>query len=293
MRAWWLSIVVAFVALVPGRSDAGDRLSAARAEAGASSPRLGDDDDDDDDDDDGIVLGLLSAFASDDDDDDHALVIQPGSVDLDSRRGFLPYPYANGRPGYMVRAEPGAKVDADTRHGAARFGVEGAYLYDDVWRTSAQLRLMLPRLYTQLRYDLMLEGPTPLVDGDLEVYGSVRDRLHFANLELGPQLFAGEHLAVRVGAIGTLMFDDRRSLPEEPTMTAGGGGVLEFDLYPVRPLVFSGRGAVLKLGQAVMFEARATAGVSFNRVEIYAGYDHRQIGRVHLGGPTAGVAVRF
>ena len=289
MRAWWLGIVVAVVALVPGRSQAGDRLGAARAQAGASSPSFGDDDDDDDDEG-GIVLGLLSAFASDDEDHD---AIQPGSVELDARRGFLPYPYASGRPGYMVRAEPGAEVDDDTRHGAVRFGAEGAYLYDDVWRTSAQLRLMLPRLYTQLRYDLMLEGPTPLLGGDLEVHGTVRDRLHFASLELGPQLNAGEHLAVRFGAIGTLMFDDRRSLPEKPTMSPGIGGVLEFDLYPVRPLVFSGRGAVLKLGQTVMFEARATVGVSLRRVEIYAGYDHRQIGGVHLGGPTAGVAVRF
>ena len=289
MRAWWLSIVVAVVVLVPGRSRAGDRLNAARAEAGASAPSFGSSDDDDDDDDGGIVLGLLGALASDDDDD----AIQPEPIDLDGRRGFLPYPYANGRPGYMVRAEPGAEVDDDTRHGAVRFGAEGAYLYEDVWRTSAQLRLMLPRFYTQLRYDLMLEGPTPLVDGDLEVHGTVRDRLHFANLELGPQLNAGEHLAVRVGALGVLMFDDRRSLPEDPTMTPGIGGVIEVDLYPVRPLVLSGRGAVLKLGQTVMFEARATAGVSLNRVEIFAGYDHRQIGGVHLGGPTAGVAVRF
>ena len=36
-------------------------------------------------------------------------------------------------------------------------------------------------------------------------------------------------------------------------------GVLEFDVYPVRPVVFSGRGVVQKLGKTVMFEGRATA----------------------------------
>ena len=45
--------------------------------------------------------------------------------------------------------------------------------------------------------------------------------------------------------------------------------------------------------RTTFLEARATAGVSIRNVEIYAGYDHRQIGRVHLGGPTVGVAVRF
>lgn len=291
-------MVVVWVALAPAESRAGDRLNAARQEAGASSSSSSsgggggwswDDDDDDcdcDDDGPGLLGLLLGAAASNEESDGDASIV-------DEKRGFLPYPYADGRPGYMVRAEPGDEVSEDTHHAVFRFGTEGGYLYEDVWRSSTQFRFMLPRFYGQLRFDHFLEGPTPRLDGDLEVRGTVRDRLNFLNLELGPQFSAGEHLAVRFGVLGNLMFDDRRSLPEDITMTHGVGGVLEFDVYPVRPVVFSGRGVVQKLGKTVMFEGRATAGVMLNRFEIYAGYDHRQIGDVHLGGPTAGVSVRF
>lgn len=291
VRAWWLSVVVFSLAMIPGESRAGDRLDAARRQAGSTSSRPASSSSDDDDD---GALGILSLLADDDDDEYHSIGAAGASGSLfDERRAFLPYPYADGRRGYMRREVGEQRLPADSRDAVFRLGAEGAYLYDDVWRSSAQLRLMVPRFYTQFRYDFFLEGPTPVLEGDLELQGTVRDRLHFANFELGPQIFASEHLAVRFGVIGTVMFDDRRSLPREPTNTLGVGGVLEFDAYPVRPLVLSGRGAILKLGQTVMFEARGTVGVSINRFEVYAGYDHRQVGTVHLGGPTAGIAVRF
>ncbi len=290
VRAWWLAMVVAWVGVVPSSAWAGDRLDAARNEAGASAPSSSSSDDDDAGE---GILGLLGLFAAGDDDDDTSIDATAATLHVDSKRGFLPYPYAGGREGYMVRAAPDEDVASDTRAAAFRIGTEGAFLYEDVWRASANLRMMMPRFYIQGRYDLMLEGPTPVVDGDVEVHGKVRDRLHFASFELGPQLSPGERLAVRFGLAGTVMFDDPQSLPQEPTVTPGIGGALEVDLYPVRPLVFSGRGAVMGLGKTVMLEARATVGVSLNRFEIFAGYDHRQIGAVHLGGPTAGVAVRF
>ena len=243
------------------------------------------------------MLGILSLF--DDDDSEPYYVGAAAGGDgtstplFDERRGFLPYPYADGRAGYMRREVDGKTLPADTRDAVFRLGAEGAYLYDDVWRSSAQFRLMAPRFYAQFRYDFFLEGPTPVVEGDLELQGTVRDRLHFASFELGPQIFASERLAIQLGVMGTVMFDDRRSLPEDPTTIPGADAVVGFDAYPVRPLVLSGRGAILALGQTVMFEARGTVGVSINRLEVYAGYDHRQIGDVHLGGPTAGIAVRF
>lgn len=297
VRAWWLSVVVFLVTMAPGRSWAGDRLDAARKEAGSSS--WGSSSSGSDDDDGGIVLGILGLLADDDDDHHHHYGRPAGVGDgsspslFDEPRGFLPYPYADGRRGYMRSASDGKTLPRDAHDAAFRVGAEGAYLYDDVWRSSAQFRLMVPRFYAQFRYDFFLEGPTPVVEGDLELRGTVRDRLHFATFDFGPQIFASEHLAVRFGLVGTVMFDDRRSLPQEPSTTPGAGAVIEFDAYPVRPLVLSGRGAILKLGQTVMLEARGTVGVSINRFEVYAGYDHRQIGNVHLGGPTVGVGVRF
>lgn len=294
-------MVVAFVA--PGVAQAGDRLNAARGAAGASarsgtSSRGHHDGDHDDDDDDGVgVVGiLLGAMLSGDDEDDGTLTFDVTGVNgptLDRRRGFLPYPYADRREGYMVRAAADEPVPKDSRRVAFQVAAEGGYLYEDVWRASARARFMLSRFYGQFRYDFLLEGPTPRLDGDLEVSGTVRDRLHFTTFELGPQFSPGERLSVRLGLAGNLMFDDQRSLPQQPTTTPGIGAVLGVDLYPVRPLVFSGRGAVMRLGDALYLEARATVGVSLNRFELFAGYDHRQVGPVHLGGPTAGVAVRF
>lgn len=304
VRAWWQVLVVAVVVLVPLQSRAGDRLNAARKEAGASSPSRSSSGrsssssssdwyDDDDDDDEGVLSAIVGALLSrSDDDDDTACCASTQSV-LDERRGFLPYPYAGRREGYMVRAAPDADVDRDTRHVVTRAGVEGAFLYEDVWRTSAQLRVMTPRFYAQGRYDLMLEGPTARLDGDVEVGGTVRDRLHFATFEFGPQLSAGERLAVRVGVVGNIMFDDQRSLPADPTVTPGLGAAAEFDLYPIRPLVVSGRGAIMRLGDTVFMEARGTLGVTINRVEVFAGYDHRIVGNVALGGPLVGAAIRF
>lgn len=298
--------MVASVVLLPVRSWAGDRLNAARKEAGASSPKRsrpassGSSDtssdtvwDDEDDDDEGVLSALVSLLVAGSQDDEDEGCCTSVDSSLDERRGFLPYPYADGREGYMVRAAPDSEVEEDTRHVVLRAAGEGAFLYDDVWRSSAQLRVMLPRFYVQGRYDFMLEGPTARLDGDVEVKGKVRDRLHFATFELGPQLSPGERLAVRFGVVGNIMFDDQRSLSEDPTVTPGIGAAAEFDLYPIRPLVVSGRGSIMRLGDTVFMEARGTLGVSINRVELFAGYDHRLVGDVALGGPVVGAAVRF
>ncbi|MBV1857010.1 MAG: hypothetical protein KUG77_01270 [Nannocystaceae bacterium] len=249
--------------------------------------------DDDDDDDQGLLSAIVGALIGASEPHEIEGCCVGAQNRLDERRGFLPYPYADTREGYMVRAAPNSKVEDDTRHIVARVGAEGAFLYEDVWRSSAQLRVMAPRFYVQGRYDLMLEGPTPRLDGDIEVAGEVRDRLHFATFELGPQFSPGERLSVRFGVVGNIMFDDQRSLPEDPTMTPGLGGAVAVDLYPIRPLVVSGRGAVMRLGNTVYMEARGTLGVAINRLEIFAGYDHRMVGDVALGGPVVGAAIRF
>ncbi len=65
------------------------------------------------------------------------------------------------------------------------------------------------------------------------------------------------------------------------------------DVFPVRPLVLRGRAALHGTFGVPMVQLRARAGVSLGRAELYAGYDQRWVGTIPLGGPTAGVAVRF
>ena len=264
VMVWWLALFVVLAA-------PDDRLEDARAEVregGASGPLDVD------------LSGSLDGLP------------EPDACPLsDGRCGFLRYPYADGRPGYMVERKPGQE-ETSVRDQAVRVSAEGAYLYGDVWRSSAQLRLLAPSFYFQARYDFLLEGPTPVLDHDLEIQDTVRDRLHFANVEAGCQLFSGPKVAGRLGVAGVLMI-------ERPY---GGGGdvipavlfVSELDAYPIRPLVLSARAGLGRfVGGAMLLEARATVGASLRNVELFAGYDHRQIGRVHLGGPTVGLAVRF
>lgn len=283
------------VICVPRKARAGDRLDAARKQTQSSSSSGGGG---------GFLEGLAAVAEAIDDDDDNDYgqtrrrEIPPQPIRMapsepPRSHGFLAYPYAEGQPGFMVHTEPGDELPEHAQEFALRVGAEGAFLYDDVWRAGSNLTVMLPNFYTRFGYDLMLEGPTPRLDGDIEVSGTVRDRLHFARLEFGPQLAPEEMFAARLGLVGTLMFDDQRSLPVEPTMVPGVGVSLEFELYPVRPLVITARGGASKLGGATMLEGRLTAGVMIRRFEIYAGYDHRLIGNVPLGGPTLGVAARF
>ncbi len=294
-------MVIVMVVGISGDARAGDRLDAARKQTKSSSGGGGGGGGGG-----GDIGGFFEALgaiaeALDDGDDDaprRRREVAPRPIRIvpslpPRSHGFLAYPYAQRRAGFMVHTEPGDELPAHAREFALRVGTEGAYLYDDVWRTGFSLTAMVPYFYTRLGYDLMLEGPTPRLDGDIEVQGTVRDRLHFARLELGPQIAPDEFFAVRLGLVGTLMFDDQRSLPAEPEMVPGLGAALEVEAYPVRPLVVTARGAVSKLGAARVLEARLTAGVMVRRFEIYAGYDHRVIGNVPLGGPTVGVAARF
>ncbi len=269
----------------------GGRLDDVRAATGASSGgrSWGDDDDDDDDGAADVAFGIIGALLASGDDDETQLSFD---VPRDESRSFLPYPYAGGRDGYHVRAAPGEKVNTG-RSVAFHMAGEGAFLYQDVWRGSLNLRLLFPRFYMEARYDHLLEGPRARLDGDLEVSGTVRDRLHFVTLGTGFQMAPGEMLAVRLGPTFMAMFDTPKSGPSEPTHSLGGGAAVEVDLYPVRPLVLSGRGAISRLGGAVMMEGRATVGVTWNRIEVFAGYDHRRVGNVPLGGPVLGLRARF
>jgi len=47
------------------------------------------------------------------------------------------------------------------------------------------------------------------------------------------------------------------------------------------------------LGDAEFLHARATGGVEFDRMELFAGYDFRAIGDVHFGGPVVGLTLAF
>lgn len=269
-----MAVVGLFSGLFSGQVWAGERLQAARREVTDSEPS-----------------GPRSPR-------DDSAGIESDSVELELDEDgesprFLLYPYAGNRRGYIVRApETGPGTDG-TKPLGFHIQAEGAYLYEDVWRGAAEVRAAQSRLYMQGNYDLMLEGPTPRVEGDVQVDGPVRDRLHFISFEVGGQLSPSPVVAIRLAPILTVMFEDRRSELEEPLVVPWMGWGASVDVFPIRPLVLRGRAAIHGSFGATMVQLRATAGVALGRAELYAGYDQRWLGAVGLGGPTAGVAVRF
>ena len=69
--------------------------------------------------------------------------------------------------------------------------------------------------------------------------------------------------------------------------------LLSYDIYPIQPLVISGQFDGGWIGDTGTWHTRLTAGYLFHGVEVYGGYDFRQIGSVNLHGPMAGIRLWF
>jgi len=61
------------------------------------------------------------------------------------------------------------------------------------------------------------------------------------------------------------------------------------DIFPFDPIVMGGEVDVGRLGQAWLWRLRGTIGMQLSHAEIFAGYDHMQIGAASLGGPMLGL----
>jgi hypothetical protein len=100
------------------------------------------------------------------------------------------------------------------------------------------------------------------------------------------------HLTWRFAQSSALQF--RTGVGPRHFIDAAGGDVgldvmYGFDAMIGRPFVLSAYGHLGAVGQAFIWQARGSLGVMVKRTEIFAGYDHSQIGDVALGGPNAGI----
>jgi hypothetical protein len=66
-----------------------------------------------------------------------------------------------------------------------------------------------------------------------------------------------------------------------------------FDWFPVQPLVFSSEIDIGTLGDAWLFHARTSAGVTWRGAEFYVAYDYYDIGDGQLKGLAAGLRLWF
>ncbi len=186
---------------------------------------------------------------------------------------FPPYPYFDGLDGSMLIHGPG---EVFARPWSGRLSLEGTTKGGDVERLGGRLLLS-----TRLRLDLDSEW-----NWLTESTAAGKDELALGDLNFVLRIAQTQRIQMRSGVGFNWLADD-------------GGADFGFnftygaDLFPIKPLVLS---TVIDWGtlhHASLFHARGTVGITWKRLEIFAGYDFRRIGVVDFQGPIAGVQLYF
>ena len=112
------------------------------------------------------------------------------------------------------------------------------------------------------------------------------DELHLADINLLYRVARTDHLLIRAG-LGVNLLGDAFGSDAGFNMTA------KADVFPAEPWVVSGEFDLGTIGDAEMFHAAGKIGLMLDRVELFGGYDYRDIGGVALQGPMVGIQVWF
>lgn len=270
---WFLA---AACALVPRAAQAG-KLGDMRSEvAGSSSSSDSSSSDggssDGDSDSDGSDVGSEAGAA-----------LVAALVEFNAAQGrpmFAPYPYRHDHRGWVHRNGSPPARDAPGKPWSLRAAAEGAWFGDGVWRTSIDAEFAWRRLSLRNVTGLYLEP-------------GARDASYLGSAGLYIAAVMRPKAVWRLGLGPGYLIDARRL--DDPTRTDAVGieGSTTLDVFLVRPIVFSARADLGKLGAATTFMTRATVGFAVRRFEGYGGFEYRAVGKVRFGGPVFGVRVWF
>ena len=251
---------------------------------------------DDDDDDDRFTLSIN--FGSDDDDDDHhdhdhgddsesisltalfGAIASPwylpaAALEEDDRRGttFASFPYNHNQDGYLMFDTHDEKVPRNDTW-AIRLLSEYGTDFDGLDRYGGRLFVeTAPRLGLDIEWNQWSE--------DL---GPVTDVLWTGDANLIYRFAESEHALFYTGIGGNWLADQFGT-------DAGFNFTYGFDLFPVEPIVLSNTLDYGRIDSAELIHARSTAGVVFEHVELFAGYDFRKIGGVNISGFVGGLTL--
>jgi hypothetical protein len=216
---------------------------------------------------------------------------EPGAATPLTVPRYGKYPYATGTAGYVERVPwvvGNPAVGAGSPPGrlvSGQASIETGHAGHGVLRNGAKLRLAWWRLG---------------VDGDVSHFldrsASERPREDALTVARANVLFAPvlrPRMTLWVGAGTNAMVDMRRNADGRYPLAYGYNLTSSVDVFPVRPLVVSGRMDVGRAGDAPVIAARGTAGLMMNRVEVYGGYEMMRIGDRALRGPMFGLRVWF
>lgn len=191
-----------------------------------------------------------------------------------NRGYFLPYPYADGKPGSMlIPTAPHVPVPPAARDRSLRVLVEDSYDMEGV--NSLRCNLLLStsqRFICEASWTCMTE----------QLDGGGLDRLSMLDAGLGFRFAQHEKVQMRAGLGAVLMVD-------EGNADRGWFFSYDGDFFPARPWVVSAGIDLGGLGNAFMFHWRLSAGALMSRYEVFAGYDSLSIGTVTIRGPMLGL----
>jgi len=185
------------------------------------------------------------------------------------------WPYEARASGWVVDPWT-AGQRPDQRRVTGRLETEGAYLYRGLWRTGVAARVGTPRVDVDTQMSFYLDVPN-------------RDALYLGDTSINIAPVAEPRLVWRVGAGTRYMLDARLPGPGPREYAMGWNFNTSLDAFPCKPFVISARLDRGTLYHTPVWRARATVGIVRERFELYAGYEHTQIERVALGGPTVGL----
>jgi len=190
------------------------------------------------------------------------------------RRYVHRWPYERRSSGWVV--DPWKGGQEDHRRVTGRLEAEGAYLYRGLWRSGLAARVGTARVDVDSQMSFYLDVPH-------------RDALYLGDTTFNFAPVAEPRVVWRVGAGARYMLDARvpGTGPREYAM--GWNFSTSLDAFPRKPFVISARLDRGTLYHTPVWRARASVGVVRERFELYAGYEHTQVERIPLGGPTLGL----
>ncbi len=217
------------------------------------------------------LLGLLLPGSARAHDDEHPERVVPR---------YPSYPYAQHTQGY-VRRVPSADAHGDeARLWSVRVAGEGGYLGRQGYRAGgrALLRYWRLGLSVDAHYYGGRRNRRPFYLGGAHWTLDLIQRPHFG-LRVGPGVLARANAEVPVGG--------------RPDVEIGQNVMTEIDLFPIHPVVASGRFDVGRLGDTPAVSGRASLGVMLRRVEVSVAYEAKRIGDMALRGPQLGLRAWF
>lgn len=209
--------------------------------------------------------------------------------------GLLDYPYADGELGWLVSEKsspvpkeslPPGVAPASNRENLSLFGgaVRGEYTDcgDGLKRYAEAIQVSFTYLRLETEWQRYIEH---LPNGST-------DSLTLGTLGVAIAFPVKDHITLTIGAGASFYHDPSGD-------ETGWYGKAGLEIYPIRPLILNAEvwGGYVRAdefdAETFIGGGRATAGVIWNRFELYGGWQATWIEAVTLSGPTIGLRVWF